>query len=111
MLPETIFFLIVEYLDVGVNDLGQMQPFNVGDDTFKQGVYHTALVAHHGEAQGATLPFVLVVNLGDGQVKLAPDPAEDSFDYPTLGLQGTGFMDDQSDNADSYDHSLRLRVR
>ena len=85
-----------------VADFGAVHGFDIREDILETAVDITLIVPDHGNPTGGQLPFVILIKLGDRNVKFKPHLVLEAFeDHPSF-LQGlrTGDIKRNQENAD-----------
>jgi hypothetical protein len=81
------FLRIVENLDLGFGDLGQIKTLDKRYYGLQQGVGVTGFVSDHSESKGTELPFVLIFHFRHRNIKFTADPPQYAFYHLPLCFQ------------------------
>jgi hypothetical protein len=83
---------IMDDFDVGVSHFGQVQVFHISNYCLEHSMSVSPLIADDGKADCAPLPFILSIDLRDGEIEFAPNPTQNtSYDLP-LRFQRRGVV-------------------
>ena len=60
--------------------------------------------AHHGNSQQGTLPFIVIINLGNRDIEVVFDARRNAFQYLSLTLEGSRLWQMELNGAYTHNH-------